>query len=196
MSAITYTYLTRRFAQMLACLYEVMLELGYEENDAKIKTEAAKQRLEQGRGKLYGDRNVHHLTRAKRCMRNEIRHAIDFRPARQAEIARYKAQYNADYKALKEREPHACPFSFEHAYAKQLRVNYGAMSSLFKLSPKHDIKAARSPSQWLLSDEFPEQRQDAEDMTADKVIESVSDNIQLLSPEQRMALVHALSQPN
>ncbi len=153
MQNITYAYLQKRLEQMISHLHQVFLTLGYTEQDALQNTLAAKKRLEHSDGKLYGNRNIHHLHRAKRLVRNEIRLAITYRPQRKANIERWKSEYQQRVSEHYARTPNTPVFSFEHTYAKQLRINFGSFKTLFLLSPQSAVAEAKSPKEHLSPEE-------------------------------------------
>ena len=139
---ITYQYINHRIAQLVRHFEGVLTTLNYEQDDIDKQVKQLSTRLQSGTGKLYGTTLGAHLTRIKRITRNFIRSAIMHSPQRQSYIKRLKAQYNARYEQMRQDNPFANAFSFEHAYCKQLRIRFADHQSLFKLSPKADLATA------------------------------------------------------
>lgn len=139
MPTINFRYTSKRYDQFIAHIHAVYLQLGYSEADAIERTNAAEKRINSSEGKLYGKKPSHHLARMKRLTRNEIRIAIMQRPERVAQIKLLRDEYNKRVSEHYSKNPDTPVFSFEHVYARELKVRFGDFADLFKLAPKDSL---------------------------------------------------------
>lgn len=130
---VTMEYVDTRFAQFVSKYESVLKHLNYAEAEIGRLTENLAQRLKARDFKLYGTKPIQFLHSGKRVTRFLIKSAVEYSPAQRAKRDALRAQYHAKIAEERRRNPTACFFSFEAAYADKLKVNLRTVRDFFRL---------------------------------------------------------------
>lgn len=137
LAEVSWATVERRVPEMVRHYQEQLPALGYSEQDASNMAEKLRAQLVARQyHKADSPRPIHHILVSKRVTQYHLRCAIEFRPAARARKERLRAQYARECAAERERSPYVVFFSFESAYAKHLKTDFGPYRALFRLTPK------------------------------------------------------------
>lgn len=131
--AVDMNHVNARFAQFVPKYSDAMRTLGYPEADVQENARKLGVRLAARDFKLYGDKPINVLHGGKRITRFLIKSAIEYGPAQRARRERLLADYNRRAAEIRAKSPDASFFSFEHVYAKQLKVPLMPFKPLFRI---------------------------------------------------------------
>lgn len=130
---VTMDYVAHRFEHFVQKYKAALEALGYCSDKVARNCAQLAHRLETHDFKLYGAAPVSYLHGGKRITRFLLKSAIEHRPAETARRARLHAEYSARVAAIRVNQPFATCFSFEAAYAPQLKVPLAPFKKLFFL---------------------------------------------------------------
>lgn len=131
--AVTMEYVDTRFAQFVSKYEAVLKHLNYAEAEIGSLTENLAARLKARDFKLYGAKPIQFLHSGKRVTRFLLKSAVEYSPAQKARREALRQEYSNKTAEIRSKNPTACFFSFEAAYADKLRVNLRAFRDLFRL---------------------------------------------------------------
>lgn len=122
-----------RFSEFVAKYAAVLRSLQYDEATVAKNVASLTHRLATRDFKLYGERPIHMLHGGKRITRFLIKLAIECCPKEKARREQLRTQYLARAQEIRVRQPNACFFSFESAYADKLKINLANFRDMFRL---------------------------------------------------------------
>lgn len=127
-------YVDKRFAQFVDKYAQVLTAQGHPPEQIGSNVAMLRQRLATRDYHVRdANRPVCHLHAGKRVARFLIKTAIEFSPARKAQIARWREQYGRSCAEARRTQPHITFFSFEAAYAGKLRLQLAPHKAAFRL---------------------------------------------------------------
>jgi hypothetical protein len=122
---VTIDYVENRYKDFVSKYGQLLKFLGYPAPYIEERVTVLTRRLANRDFKRYGDRPINFLHAGKRITRAAIVFALQGCPAEQQRRERLRAEYNRKIAEERRHNPHATFFSFEAAYARQLRVPMG-----------------------------------------------------------------------
>jgi hypothetical protein len=136
---VTYSQLASRIDEMVAVAKQAFIKLNYTDEDIEDNIKKLYARINNAKGKRYGDGLIHHLVSAKRQVRNTIRGAIMHSPARKKQIEGWRKEYSAmcDASAAKSVDGKSTLGFFETEFGSKLRMSMKPYKSFFLLTPKY-----------------------------------------------------------
>lgn len=124
-------YVERRFEAFVSKYASVLRQFEYDEEYVAKQIFNLTNRLATKDFKRYGEAPINDLHGGKRITRFLIKSAIEFCPAQKAKIAWLRNKYARACAAEREVSGTLVFFSFETAYAKELKVPLAPFKTLF-----------------------------------------------------------------
>lgn len=120
--SVTMDYVESRYKDFVAKYRQLLTVLNYPSSYIEERVTVLSRRLANGDFKLYGNRPINFLHAGKRITRAAVIFALQGCPAEQRRREKLREEYNRRIQEVRRYNPHATFFSFEAAYARQLRV--------------------------------------------------------------------------
>jgi hypothetical protein len=122
---VTMEYVETRYKDFVSKYRQLLQFLNYPASYIEERATVLTRRLANHDFKRYGDRPINFLHAGKRITRAAIVFALQGCPAEKQRREKLRAEYSRKIEEERRINPCATFFSFETAYARQLKVHFG-----------------------------------------------------------------------